>query len=239
MTDLWRASGAPKDKRPAEWLRYEGAAFVDFLRASLDVGHAHIAKTSRKGGLGGGGDTWGHWQLALAFAQWLSPEFHARVNEVYRAFMAGQLVPLDSEAVRLALRIKALDSKDYESAWDVELKMELARLRKIKGWTPGPNNGPEPQPLAFAYGRTWRIILGDQVYGELKQRNPHPRDGSLHGQWFQDERLRLIRREDMVVTMFVARRSSRWTDYETEMRTHFRRAPLQLHLVHTKRPSVS
>ncbi len=229
MTDLWRSAGAPHNKRPAQWLRKEGAAFVDFLRVSLDVPLGHIKKTSKKGG--GGGDTWGHWQLALSYAQWISPAFHARVNEVYRAYMAGQLVPRDDEAVRLALRIKALDAKDYESAWDTELKLELARLRKVKGWTPGPDSGPEPQALAFAYGRTWRIILGDQVYDALKARNPSPRDGSLHGQWVQDERLKLIRREDMVVTMFVARRAARWSEYEREMRSHFRRAPIQLQLV--------
>ncbi|MBA2685297.1 MAG: KilA-N domain-containing protein [Gemmatimonadaceae bacterium] len=231
MTDLWRAAGASKGKRPAEWLRYEGTSFVEFLRVSLDMGLAHLVKTQRIAGASPGGDTWSHWQLALAYAQWLSPEFHARVNDVYRAYMAGQLVSRGDESTRLILRIKALDSKDYESAWDDELKLELARLRKITGWSPGPGNGPEPKGLSFAYGRTWRVILGDSVYEELKRRNPHPRDGNLYGQWVQEERLRLIRREDMVVTMFVARRATRWADYEREMRSHFRRAPIQLHLV--------
>ena len=190
-----------------------------------------ISKTRRIGGATPGGETWTHWQLALAYAKWISHDFHARVNEVYRAYTAGQLVPRDPHAVALALRIKALDSADYESAWDTELKLELARLRKIKGWVPGPNNGPEPQPLAFAYGRTWRIILGDTVYEELRSRCPHPRDGNLYGQWLTSERMRLVRREDMVLTMFIARRAMRWADYEVEMRSHFRRAPIQLRLV--------
>lgn len=230
LTDLWRAAGALNGKRPAEFIRKEGAAFAQFLRDSLDVAQGHIVKTSKKAGAAPGGETWAHWQLAMAYAKWLSPEFHARVNDVYRAFTSGLLKQSD-EAVRLAIRIKALDSRDYESAWDDELKMELARLRKVRGWAPGPASGSEPKALAFAYGRTWRIILGDAVYEELKRRNPEPRDGSLHGQWIRDERLRLIRREDMVVTMFVARRSTRWTEYETEMRAHFRRAPIQLRLV--------
>lgn len=242
MTDLWRAGGAATNKRPAEWLRKDGASFVAFLQVSLDVALSHIKKTSKKGG--GGGETWGHWQLALSYAQWISPEFHARVNEVYRAYMAGQLVPRDDEAVRLALRIKALDSKDYESGWVTELKLEFCRLRKVRGyghkpsdadvkgrWTPGPGKGAEPQALAYAYGTTWRVILGDHVYEELKRRNPHPKAGTLHGQWLQDERMKLVRREDMVVTMFVARRATRWADYEREMRSHFRRAPIQLRLV--------
>jgi hypothetical protein len=240
ITDLWRASGAPKDRRPVEWLRgAEAQRFVAFLRLSPVVGNSHLVKTQRIAGAAPGGDTWTHWQLALAYAQWISPEFHARVNDVYRAYTAGQLVPRDAdEVIRLTLRIRALDSAEYESGWDTELKLELARLRKVKGWTPGPTNGPEPQALAFAYGRTWRIILGDAVYDELKSRNPEPRDGSLHGQWIRDERMGLIRREDMVVTMFIARRSTRWAEYETEMRAHFRRAPIQLRLVSGAAPRL-
>jgi hypothetical protein len=229
ITDMWRASGAPKEKRPNDFLSGPGKAFAEFLSDSLDAAKTGIVKTRRIGGASPGGETWTHWQLALAYAKWISHDFHARVNEVYRAFMAGQLVPRDDEAVRLALRIKALDSRDYESNWSTELKLEFARLRKVVGWTPG--QGAEPQSLAHAYGKTWRIILGDQIYEALKLRNPHPREGSLHGQWMQDERMRLIRREDMVVTMFVARRATRWADYEREMRSHFRRAPIQLRLV--------
>lgn len=181
---------------------------------------------------GGGGDTWGHWQLALSYAQWISTEFHARVNEVYRAYTSGQLVPLgqseaERELVRYHLRLQALERDQYESVWDLELQLELARLRKLE-WT---GDGPQPKPLAFAYGRTWRIILGDGVYEALKGRNPHPRDGSLHGQWLQDQRLRMARREDLVIALVLARRSSRWTEYEAEMRSHFRRAPIQLRLV--------
>jgi hypothetical protein len=228
ITDLWRAAGAPKDKRPAEFLRFEGATFAQFLSDSLDVGPAHIKKTRKIAG--GGGETWTHWQLALAYAKWIDHAFHARVNDVYRAFATGQLTVRDPEAVHLALRIQRLNSADYESAWDTELKLELARLRKVKGWTPGPGHGPEPRGLALAYGRTWRIILGDAVYDELKARNPEPRDGSLHGQWIRDDRLRLIRREDMVLTLFIARRATSWREYESEMRAHFRRTPIQLRM---------
>lgn len=239
VTDLWRASGAPPTKRPNQFLRKEGAAFAQFLSDSLDTPPGRITKARKIAG--GGGETWTHYQLALAYAKWISHPFHARVNEIYRAFVAGQLVPRDSvladEVIRLTLRTKALDSSNFESGWDIELKLELARLRKVRGWTPGPGGGAEPKVLAFAYGRTWRIILGDDVYDELKRRNPHPREGSLHGQWLQEQRMKLIRREDMVVTMFVARRATRWVDYEIEMRAHFRRAPIQLRLVGARGPA--
>jgi hypothetical protein len=238
MTDVWRAAGAPKTKRPAEWLRKDGVPFIEFMQDSLDMALGHIKKDREKSSIvrsvrgktatGEYGETWGHWQISLAYAKWISHPFHARVNEVYRAFTAGLLAPADSaELIRLQLRLRALNKADYESIWDLELKLELARLRKSR-WS---GTGVEPRGLQFAYGRTWRIILGDRVYDELKVRNPHPRDGSLHGQWVQEQRLQLARREDMVIALAFARRSSRWAEYETEMRSHFRRAPIQLRLV--------
>ncbi len=228
LTDMWKAGGAPKDRKAYEWLRGADAQrFVEFLQDSSESGNSRLTKTRKIGG--GGGETWAHWQLAMAYAKWLNPEFHARVNDVYRAYTSGQLVPRDDEAIRLALRLERMAHSDYESAWDVEVKLELGRLKKVKGWTPG--EGSEPQQMAHAYGRTWRIVLGDAVYEELKRRNPHPRGGSLHGQWLRDERIRLMKREDMVLTLFIARRSTRWSDYEREMRTHFRRSPIQLRLV--------
>jgi hypothetical protein len=229
ITDMWRAAGAPKGHRPVDYLRTaEFRTFAEFIATSADVLNSHVCKTRK---IQGGGETWTHWQLAMAYAKWISHPFHASVNDVYRAYTAGEIVGRDPEAIRLTLRMNALAAADYESAWDSELKLELARLRKVFGWTPGPGNGSEPRALAFAYGKTWRIILGDSVYDELKRRNPHPREGSLHGQWVQEQRLLLIRREDMVVTMFIARRATRWAEYEREMRSHFRRAPVQLRLV--------
>lgn len=93
LTDLWRASGVQRGKSPHEWLRKAGAPFVEFLNDSLNTanGRVGIVRVNR-----GGNDpqlraTWAHWQIALAYAKSLSHPFHARVNEVYRAFMAGQL----------------------------------------------------------------------------------------------------------------------------------------------------
>ena len=83
LTDLWRAAGAPNGVRPSNWLRKEGEGFASFLRDSLDVPQGHIVKTRRIAGAAPGGETWAHWQLALAYAKALSPEFHARVNDVY------------------------------------------------------------------------------------------------------------------------------------------------------------
>ena len=238
LTDLWRAAGADEKKRPAEWLRKDGAPHVEFLRDSLDMAQGHnekpaeIVKTTR-GGSGERGATWAHWQLALSYAKWLSPAFAAKVNAVYKAFVDGELVArrqLAEQVPHIVLRLQA-HAAARRGTFSEELKAEFLRLRRID-WD---GKGSEPQGLAFAYGRTWRLILGDAVYKELKARNPHPREGSSHSQWLRDEAYKLAKESDLVVACSIARRSPTWSVYEHEMRGFFRRTPLQLGLVRADR----
>lgn len=87
LTDCWRASGESEHKRPAQWERKEGAPFIAFIaeRLNVPVGHIWGSEQGRHGG------TWAHWQIAMAYAMYLSPEFHAWCNEVVRAHMEGRL----------------------------------------------------------------------------------------------------------------------------------------------------
>lgn len=89
LTDMWKAAGSPENKRPAEWARYEGKTFVEFVAETHNVGVAHIMKSQR----GKGGATIAHWQIALAYAKYLSPEFHMWCNSVVRAYMEGKPAP--------------------------------------------------------------------------------------------------------------------------------------------------
>jgi hypothetical protein len=56
LTDMWRASGCPNDKRPAEWSRNQGAEFIAFLADADNVGSAHILRAER----GRNGATFAH-----------------------------------------------------------------------------------------------------------------------------------------------------------------------------------
>lgn len=238
LTDLWRAAGEPK-LRPAEWLRKDGAAFVDFVRDSVSVAQGHSPESSAdfeivrttKGNprTHTPPETWAHWQIALAYAKALSPAFHARVNDVYRAFTAGLLVGRSDDAqelFRLSLRVNALE-QGRKSVWSAEMKIELARLRRID-WN---GRSTEPQGLAIAYGTTWRAILGDTVYEELKRRNPNPREGTLHAQWLEEQRYKLVKDSDMDRALDCARRCTRWSEFVSDLRATFRREPRQLGLV--------
>jgi hypothetical protein len=156
-----------------------------------------------------------------------------------RALTAGQFVfRQDPEVTRLAIRIQRLEAKDYESAWEQEVVNELARITPhIVNWDNEHNYRANDKRMHWALGKTWRVILGDTVYDELRRRCPHPCGGNLYGQWITGERMKLVRREDMVITLFISRRSLSWREYERDMRSHFRRAPIQLQIGSSSRLS--
>src|SRR4051812_22460431 len=79
LTDMWKASGSPVNKAPKDWqVTEQGSGFIADLARNLNVAKNHIWKSRRGKHLGG---TWAHWQVALAYAKYLSHEFHRFVNE--------------------------------------------------------------------------------------------------------------------------------------------------------------
>lgn len=96
LTDMWRAAGCKADKNPAEWLRQKPTQqFVSHIATAYNMGDAHIIETKR----GRNGGTFAHWQIALAYAKYLSPEFHMWCNTVVREYMEGKHVAPTSSAV--------------------------------------------------------------------------------------------------------------------------------------------
>ncbi|WP_043630923.1 KilA-N domain-containing protein [Desulfovibrio sp. TomC] len=84
LTDLHRASGGQHRNRPSYWLESEGnKAFVAALSKSRDSGLFLQVARGRRGG------TYAHWQIALAYAKYLSPELHMQVNEVFMRYKTG------------------------------------------------------------------------------------------------------------------------------------------------------
>jgi len=80
LTDLWKAAGSPKDKRPVDWLALPSTiGFVAAAERFLKVEKFHLLKI-QKGRYGG---TYGHPQLALEYAQYLNPDLAVAVNQLY------------------------------------------------------------------------------------------------------------------------------------------------------------
>jgi len=81
LNDMWMAAGCPEGKRdPRRWKDEAGYEFTEHIAKSLNVRLADIYKTTR----GRFGGTWAHWQIALAYAKYLSPEFHAWANQAIK-----------------------------------------------------------------------------------------------------------------------------------------------------------
>ena len=107
LTDMWRAAGCPEHRRPTSWLILEETArFRAHARAHLtepdepagdNVVQDHIIDLEPDGFVatlrGRHGGTWAHWQLALSYARYLSPEFHLWCNTVVRRAMTWRVGP--------------------------------------------------------------------------------------------------------------------------------------------------
>ena len=81
LTDLWKAIGGKSRNRPKVWVSTkEASELINTLSKGQD---SALYIQVRKGAQGG---TFAHWQIALAYAKWLSPELHLQVNDIYRRF---------------------------------------------------------------------------------------------------------------------------------------------------------
>lgn len=84
LTDMWRAAGGVEGNRPAQWVRTDaGQAFMAFVADNEKLGISQVLEVTR----GRNGATWAHWQVAMAYAKHLSPEFHYWCNTVVRSHM--------------------------------------------------------------------------------------------------------------------------------------------------------
>lgn len=98
LTDLFQAAeaaGHAQGKRsPSDWAREAGAQFIDFIADQLNTRKTGIYVSRR----GKGGGSFAHWQIALAYAKYLSPEFHMEVNAIYARAKGGDVTLADEIA---------------------------------------------------------------------------------------------------------------------------------------------
>ncbi len=87
LTDFWKAGSGDRAKQPAQWLKTDAAqAFIAELAKAEDI---QLLKITR----GRFGGTFAHWQIALAYAKYLSPEFHILCNNIIRRFVEEEQNP--------------------------------------------------------------------------------------------------------------------------------------------------
>ncbi len=77
------SGGIAAQREPFNWARKEGQAFIEAAAISHNLPASQVLEAKR----GKGGGTWAHWQVAMAYAKYLSPEFHMWCNTVVRSHM--------------------------------------------------------------------------------------------------------------------------------------------------------
>lgn len=103
LNDLHQASGGDPAKAPAQWLRTESAQVLVKTHAAemQDEGYRVVR---------GGNDphTEAHWELAVAFTEWLSPAFHLRVIREWRAFNEMKGAAADGQIAAVLRALEAM-----------------------------------------------------------------------------------------------------------------------------------
>jgi hypothetical protein len=91
VTQMWRANGEVPSKDPRRWAETEQAkGFINTVARTVNLAKNEVWKSKRGKHLAG---TWAHWQVALAYAKYLSHEFHRFVNEAFREWAAEKANP--------------------------------------------------------------------------------------------------------------------------------------------------
>lgn len=123
LTDMWKAQGSPEHREPYNWARKEGSPFIEAVALSHNLPDGQVMKAKR----GKGGATTAHWQIGLAYAKYLSPEFHMWCNTVVRERMENKAVAIIQEPVAIDMKavggmVKAILRKQGEEIFAPMLK---------------------------------------------------------------------------------------------------------------------
>lgn len=180
LTDMWKACGSDPNKRPNDWIRKEGAQFIEFIGENVKgaQGPLELIRTDRGGKSPG---TWAHWQIGMAYAKYLSHEFHAYCNRIVRAHMEGSIS--DNWAERLYLSYPVARQKQ----WNNEIISVLAKLLR----QPEKNSqGGAPVWMGSVSGRLSRMRFGNlqKVIKQLADES-----GARHYEHMTDDTLATLR----------------------------------------------
>ena len=171
------------------------------------------------------------YRLTLSMAKELAmAERTARGREVRRYFIDAERryrAMVENHAANSAqalfermLRFEA--RKDSPKLWEDDIVASLCRTYGIQ------RLGAElPAPLLGVIGWLYRIVIGDELYAELKARNPGGDKRDLHYQLWK-ETLRKLVDDDVRVILALSNTASDRDDFKARMLAHYRKQPLQL-----------
>lgn len=165
LTNMWKASGGHKSQQPFAWLRQdESRKFLKEVDKKFKTASQAVLE-SRKGRYGG---TYAHWQIALAYAKYLSPEFHMYVNEIFvRYKIADPILAAD-----IAERAPLADTK-----W-LAARVEGIVARKEWAATLASRGTGKPYHYVHCTNKIYKALLG-KTAKQLKEAMGLVKSGNL------------------------------------------------------------
>jgi len=134
LTDMWRAAGSPANKSPKYFRETAvGTEFVESMAKNLNSGISAIWKSRRGKYLGG---VFAHWQVALAYGKYLSPEFHRFVNAAFKEWSEEKVDP----SLKMDRAIEGYEDKGFSLEW-IEKRCKGKVKRKELGGVIKDHNG--------------------------------------------------------------------------------------------------
>lgn len=120
LTDMWKANGGKDSQRPYYWMRLPDT--VNFLKelekdTKWRKSPIDLVKTVRGGKMPG---TWGTQKVAIAYAEYLSPEFHAWVLEAVATYVHHEEDPEAGLDHYTKATIKKYRKEGKPEAWIAE-----------------------------------------------------------------------------------------------------------------------
>ena len=96
MTELWKQFGSDISKRPVKWFELPSTKeYIKALKARKNLGsRVNSPKIGLFKAMGRSG-TYANWMIFLAYAKYLSPDFHILVNEYFTRLFAGDVTLAD------------------------------------------------------------------------------------------------------------------------------------------------
>jgi hypothetical protein len=124
LNDMHKAAGGDPNKRPSDWLVSKQAKELIDILTTGNSGSLVETIEGRKGG------TWADRRIAISYAKYLSPEFHAKCNEILLKLYDGGEVSLGDRSIyELTKSISDLAAAGHRRADQIEAKADHAHKR--------------------------------------------------------------------------------------------------------------
>lgn len=123
---------------------------------------------------------------------------------------------------RMVERTLRVEMGEWEMRFPPSLVRAMAPL-----WGIPYAGGRYPKGLHRAFGQLYDLILGRELAGELRKKNPTPHHKSNHHQWLKDGAQGVLV-DDIGIATLIASQSGGKDEFWRRMRHHYRKEPLQL-----------